>query len=137
MIYNKDGSEANDYTITEAIKNWPELYTDTEQVTPVTLADLLSDRDDVRTAAAVTVQAMIDADEKISALAEPPVASADGIDDLWVVVTFPADDAPPNFWAGVAGEVVAYGGSYTTAPYAVRQSVQKWQSHFDKISSLL
>tara|TARA_R110000824_G_scaffold382940_1_gene576252 strand:+ start:2294 stop:2707 length:414 start_codon:yes stop_codon:yes gene_type:complete len=137
MIYNKDGSEASDYTITEAIKNWPELYTDTEQVTPVTLADLLSVRNDVRTASAETVQAMIDADEKISALAEPPVASVDGIDDQWVVVTFPTDATAPKFWSGVAGEVVAYGGQYTAAPYAVRQSVQKWQSHFDKISALL
>jgi hypothetical protein len=137
MIYDKDGSEANDYTITEAIKNWPKLYTDTGQVTPVTLADLLSNREAVRADSATAVQAMIDADEKISALAEPPVATADGIDDQWVVVTFPSDDAPPNFWAGVAGEVVAYGGGYTAAPYAVRQSVQKWQSHFDKISTLL
>ena len=125
MMFDKDGSDANDYTITEAIEHWPKLYTDTGQVTLVTLADLLSDRDDVRTAAAVTVRAMIDADEKISALAEPPVATADGIDDPWVVVTFPSDDAPQKLWAGVAGEVVAYGEGYIAAPYPGRKNDPK------------
>jgi hypothetical protein len=137
MIYDSNGVALTTDQIADVARDWPQLYIDDEQTTPATRANLLSELDDARTASAATVQAMIDADASLSALAEPPVASADVVDHEWVVVTFPSDDAPPNFWAGVAGEIVVYGGQYTTAPYAVRQSVQKWQSHFDKISSLL
>ena len=137
MIYDSNGVALTTDQIADVARDWPQLYIDDEQTTPATPANLLSELTDARTASAATVQAMIDADEKISALDEPPTASADAVDHEWVVVTFPTDAAAPKFWSGVAGEIVVYGGQYTTAPYAVRQSVQKWQSHFDKISSLL
>tara|TARA_R110001592_G_scaffold134124_1_gene349709 strand:- start:73 stop:486 length:414 start_codon:yes stop_codon:yes gene_type:complete len=137
MIYDSNGVALRADQIADAVKNWPQLYSDDGQTTPATRANLLSELDDARTTSAATVQALIDADEKLSALAEPPVASADAVDHEWVVVTFPTDATAPKFWSGVAGEIVAYGGQYTAAPYAVRQSVQKWRSHFDKISALL
>ena len=108
MIYDSNGVALRADQIADAVKNWPQLYSDDGQTTPATRANLLSELDDARTTSAATVQALIDADEKLSALAEPPVASADAVDHEWVVVTFPTDATAPKFWSGVAGEIVAY-----------------------------
>jgi len=118
------------------------LYTDgtiqatTEQIETALAESIAADKLAEREAAAATVQAYIDADAKLSAAGF--VASADALDDAYVVVTFPTDAGLPAFYAAAASEIVhTHGGAYVTAPYVVRQSKGKWAGHLARIASAL
>jgi len=154
MIYDSNGVALQADQIADAVRDWPQLYSDDGQATPATRANLLSELDDARTASAATVQAMIDADEKLSALAEPPVASADAVDHEWVVVTLPTDSGTPLFWAGQAALIVEGSGQFVeqrvdvlddngdptgekTGAWKVRMGKGRWRVELARISDLL
>ena len=118
------------------------LYTDgttpatTEQIETALVESIAADKTAEREAAAAIVQAYIDADAKLSAAGF--LASADALDDAYVVVTFPTDAGLPAFYAAAASEIVqTHGGTYVTAPYVVRQSKGKWAGHLARIASAL
>ena len=114
-----------------------EDYTSTKEEIETALAEsIAADKTAEREAAAADIQAYIDADAKLSAAGF--VASADALDEVWVVVTFPTDAGLPAFYAAAASEIVqTHGGKYVTAPYVVRQSKAKWISHLNRIASAL
>ncbi len=78
------------------------------------------------------VQAFVDADAKLSAAAI--TATADSIDPVWVVLSFPADTpGQPLFWAGV---VQQFGGT-VLGSYQLRCNVGTAKASLSQVSALL
>ena len=114
------------------------LYTDgTTLATKVEAQQFIGELETVaKTANADDVQAHIDANAKLAGFA----ASADALDDTWVVLTAPTDAGPPLIYAGFVATLADPNSGYKAEQldtYVVRVPAKRAKSHLDFIAALL
>ena len=119
MLYADDGT-------TEATREDAEAF----------LAELdVEDNAVAATATADEIQALIDADPKLTAAA---VAALPDADPQWVVLQFPEDTSGlPAFWAGVTGQIASAHGGKQTGSYTVRVRKGNALGHLTTVAALL
>lgn len=96
-------------------------------------AEVLGDQQ----AVATEVQAIIDADAKLTAARVSATVDTIDLSAAWVRLSFPADaDGVPAFWGSIAGQVIADGGKAVETG-VVRTSKVRALIHLATVSALL